>query len=129
MTLPYRLHPLAEDDLVAAWSWYEEQVQGLGDQFLDVVRLTIELAADWPNSGAPVVYDTTGEVTERKVATPGFPTRPATASSATLSSSWRCTTNAAIPMSEQTASSDIPRRCSPDLLVVLGRGGQAATPQ
>ncbi len=69
MTLPYRLHPLAEDDLVAAWSWYEEQVQGLGDQFLDVVRLTIELAADWPNSGAPVVYDTTGEVTERKVAT------------------------------------------------------------
>jgi len=73
VTRPYRLHPLAVDDLVAAWSWYEEQVQGLGDQFLDVVQLTIESAADWPNSGAPVVYDATGEVIERKVATSGFP--------------------------------------------------------
>lgn len=73
MTLPYRLHPLAEDDLVAAWSWYEAQVPGLGDRFLDVVLSTLESVVKRPNAGAPMVHDPAGEVVERKAATTGFP--------------------------------------------------------
>jgi len=73
VTLPCRLHPLAEDDLLAAWSWYEEQVPGLGDRFLVVVGVTIESVVKWPNTGAPVVYDVKDGVVERKAATSGFP--------------------------------------------------------
>ena len=73
MSLPLRLHPLAEDDLVAAWSWYEEQVPGLGDRFLDAVRATTEGLADWPGSGAPMLHDDQGAVIERRSPTAGFP--------------------------------------------------------
>ncbi len=73
MSLPFRLHPLAEDDLVAAWSWYEDQVSGLGDRFLDAVLATIEGISEWPGSGAPILHDHEGEVIERRAATSGFP--------------------------------------------------------
>ena len=73
MSLPFRLHPLAEDDLVAAWSWYEEQVPGLGDRFLDAVRATIDAATEWPSSGSPIIQDDEGTVVERRAPTPEFP--------------------------------------------------------
>jgi len=73
LSLPFRLHPLAEDDLAAAWSWYEEKVPGLGDRFLDAARATIEAVADWPDSGSPIVYDEEGAIVERRAPTSGFP--------------------------------------------------------
>jgi plasmid stabilization system protein ParE len=73
LSLPLWLHPLAADDLVAAWSWYEEQVPGLGDRFLEAARATIDRVAEWPGSGAPILHDDEGAVVERRAPTPGFP--------------------------------------------------------
>jgi plasmid stabilization system protein ParE len=73
VSLPYRLHPLAEEDLLAAWSWYEDQSEGLGDRFLVAVRAIVESAAEWPNAGTRVIDDQARGVLERKVATTGFP--------------------------------------------------------
>jgi toxin ParE1/3/4 len=38
MSLPIVLRPEAEDDLVAAQTWYEQQRLGLGDEFADEVE-------------------------------------------------------------------------------------------
>ncbi|MGB3054023.1 MAG: type II toxin-antitoxin system RelE/ParE family toxin [Acidimicrobiales bacterium] len=72
MSLPVRLHPLAEDDLVETWAWYEAQESGLGKRFFATVHATIAQVADWPNSGSPVI-EVDGEVIERRVGTKGFP--------------------------------------------------------
>jgi toxin ParE1/3/4 len=73
VTLPIRLHPLAEDDLLGAWSWYEERQQGLGDRFLVAVGTTLAMVARWPTSGTPAIEDARGEVVERRITTSGFP--------------------------------------------------------
>lgn len=73
MSLPYRLLTLAEDDIVGAWNWYEGQVPGLGERFVEAVRATIESIADWPGSGAPLTHDAEGTAVERRAATTGFP--------------------------------------------------------
>lgn len=72
MTLPFRLHPCAEDDLVEAWQWYETRESGLGDRFLAIVHATIAQVADWPNTGMPTTR-VEGEVAERRIGTKGFP--------------------------------------------------------
>ena len=66
-------HPLAEADLVAAWSWYEERQPGLGDRLVRAVRAAIDMAAQWPSSGTRVIEGGDGEVVERRITTSGFP--------------------------------------------------------
>lgn len=72
MSLPFRLHVLAEDDLVKAWEWYEAHERGLGDRFLVAVHAAIDQVADWPNSGSPGTA-VGGKVIDRLVGTHGFP--------------------------------------------------------
>lgn len=72
MSLPFRLHHAAEDDLVVAWEWYEAAEPGLGDRFVRSVRATIDDLSRWPNSGARV-SDPDGPAAERRAATVGFP--------------------------------------------------------
>jgi plasmid stabilization system protein ParE len=73
VSLQFRLHPLAEDEIVSAWSWYEQQVPGLGDRLLDAVRATIDAATEWPGFGSPIVLDEEGTAVERRAPTAGFP--------------------------------------------------------
>ncbi len=72
MSLPFRLHHAAEDDLLSAWEWYETAESGLGDRFVRSVRATIDDLSHWPNSGAPVA-ESDGLVVERRATTIGFP--------------------------------------------------------
>lgn len=48
MTLEVRLRPEAESDLTEAAIWYEEQLLGLGDQFLDEVLAMFSSVAETP---------------------------------------------------------------------------------
>ena len=73
MTLVVRFHPLAEVDLVEAWTRYERHSRGLGDQFVSAVETAIERASRWPNAGTPVLANDVGLIIERKVAPNGFP--------------------------------------------------------
>jgi len=73
----------AVDEMTAAAAWYEEQREGLGDRFLDVVRATILRVDATPHAGASwLVPKLALEVRRRSVA--GFPfvlvytTEPAT---------------------------------------------------
>jgi plasmid stabilization system protein ParE len=50
---PPVLRPAAAADVEDAWRWYEAQREGLGDEFLDVVRATLESTRAYPES-APV---------------------------------------------------------------------------
>ena len=59
---------LAKTDLIAAWSWYEDQQPGLGDQLLAAVDASLDQIVKWPRSGTP-----TGNPSERRVAVRGFP--------------------------------------------------------
>jgi plasmid stabilization system protein ParE len=43
-----RLRPEAEDDLAEAAAWYEDQRQGLGQEFLDHVLSTVESIIERP---------------------------------------------------------------------------------
>ncbi len=49
------LRPAAAADVEDAWRWYEERREGLGDEFLEVVRAALESIRAHPDS-APVVY-------------------------------------------------------------------------
>ena len=51
---PPVLRPAAAADVEDAWRWYEGQREGLGEEFLDVVRATLESIRAHPES-APVV--------------------------------------------------------------------------
>jgi plasmid stabilization system protein ParE len=51
---PPVLRSAAAADVEDAWRWYEAQREGLGDEFLDVVRATLESIRAHPES-APVV--------------------------------------------------------------------------
>lgn len=48
MTLEVRLRPEAEEDLSDAAAWYEEQLTGLGQEFLDRVLFAFESIAERP---------------------------------------------------------------------------------
>ena len=52
---PPILRPAAAADVEDAWRWYEARREGLGDEFLEVVRATIETIGAHPES-APVVH-------------------------------------------------------------------------
>lgn len=73
MSLRIEYHDLVDLDLLDAWTWYENQEDGLGDRFLDAVGATADRASRWPITGAPVLRGDNDEVIERKVATGGFP--------------------------------------------------------
>ena len=61
MTLDVRLRPEAEQDLTEAAIWYEEQLPGLGNQFLDEVLAAFSSVADAPLM-YPVVHRNTRRV-------------------------------------------------------------------
>jgi plasmid stabilization system protein ParE len=42
MSLPVAYLPEAADDVDAGYAWYEHQLTGLGDQFLEAVRETVD---------------------------------------------------------------------------------------
>ena len=42
MSLPVEYQPEAEDDIDAAYAWYEGQLTGLGDQFLEALREVVD---------------------------------------------------------------------------------------
>lgn len=48
MTLEIRLRPEAEQDLAESATWYEEQRQGLGQEFLDEILTMLSNIADTP---------------------------------------------------------------------------------
>jgi plasmid stabilization system protein ParE len=48
MTLEVRLRPEAEQDLSEAANWYEEQLAGLGNQFLDEAVVAFSSIAESP---------------------------------------------------------------------------------
>lgn len=48
MTVSVRLRPEAEQDLADAAAWYEEQLPGLGNRFLDEVLSTFSAIAEAP---------------------------------------------------------------------------------
>ncbi len=62
MTHEVRLRAEAEGDLAEAGSWYEEQQEGLGQQFLDEALVALE------SIGAkPMLYPSVGRNTRRAV--------------------------------------------------------------
>ncbi len=58
MILEVRLRPEAEQDLADAATWYEEQLAGLGHQFLDRVLQTFSAISETPLM-YPVVHRNT----------------------------------------------------------------------
>ena len=56
----FRFHPEAELEIQAGLDWYEEQVPGLGAEFLEEVKRIVDLITDtpliwpvWPGVNAP----------------------------------------------------------------------------
>jgi plasmid stabilization system protein ParE len=49
-----RTIPLARREMLRAAQWYERRAQGLGDRFLDEVRLALLAIRDYPLSGSPL---------------------------------------------------------------------------
>jgi plasmid stabilization system protein ParE len=62
VTLEVRLRPEAERDLADAAAWYEEQGQGLGDEFLNEVLTMLSSIAE-----APMMYPNVYRSTRRAV--------------------------------------------------------------
>ncbi|MEK7425044.1 MAG: type II toxin-antitoxin system RelE/ParE family toxin [Actinomycetota bacterium] len=73
MSLRVEYHELVDLDLLDAWTWYEDQEDGLGDRFLGAIHATVVRASRWPNAGRPVLRDDRDEIVERKVPADGFP--------------------------------------------------------
>jgi plasmid stabilization system protein ParE len=48
MTINLRLRPESEQDLADAAAWYEEQREGVGNQFLDEVLSVFSVISDTP---------------------------------------------------------------------------------
>jgi len=65
VTFEVRLRPEAERDLSEAAVWYEEQVAGLGHQFLDEVFNALSTVGDAPHR-YPVVHGNTRRMLIRK---------------------------------------------------------------
>jgi toxin ParE1/3/4 len=60
MTFDVRLRPEAEQDLAEQARWYEDQVSGLGDRFLDEVLAAFSSIAE-----SPLLYPTVYRNTRR----------------------------------------------------------------
>ena len=45
-----RLHPKADEEYIAAYTWYEEQQAGLGERFIKAVRERMESIANNPET-------------------------------------------------------------------------------
>lgn len=58
MTLEVRLRPEAEQDSSDAAVWYEEQLSGLGHQFLDEVLVALSSIAETPRMH-PIIHRNT----------------------------------------------------------------------
>lgn len=58
MILSVYLRPEAEQDIEEAASWYEKQMAGLGNKFLDEILITLKRVAELP-SLYPVVHRNT----------------------------------------------------------------------
>lgn|SRR5690625_95865 len=50
MTLPVRLRSEAEQDIEDAARWYEQQREGLGQEFIDEVLRSLKAVAEQPSS-------------------------------------------------------------------------------
>jgi plasmid stabilization system protein ParE len=50
---PVRFHPEARHELRSAARFYESQVQNLGREFVQEVRVVLTRIAEWPASGSP----------------------------------------------------------------------------
>jgi plasmid stabilization system protein ParE len=48
MSTPIAYLPEAEDDIVSTYEWYEHQLPGLGDRFLEALHKTAERISDNP---------------------------------------------------------------------------------
>jgi plasmid stabilization system protein ParE len=73
VSLRVEYHELVDLDLLNAWTWYEDQEDGLGDRFLGAIHATVGRASRLPNAGRPVLRNDNDEIIERKVPTDGFP--------------------------------------------------------
>ena len=73
MSLRVEYHDLVDRDLLDAWTWYENQEEGLGDRFLGAIHATVVRASRWPGAGRPVLRDDNNEIIERKVPANDFP--------------------------------------------------------
>lgn len=67
MTRRFVLRQRAEDDIQAAFEWYERQRSGLGEEFLSKVRSRLESIREHPEA-SPILYR---EV--RRAVVSGFP--------------------------------------------------------
>ena len=55
MSLPVVTRSRAEDEIQAAFRWYEREHEGLGVDFLDTVDRVVAIIADYPE-GFPIVH-------------------------------------------------------------------------
>jgi plasmid stabilization system protein ParE len=83
VTVEVRLRPEAEEDLAEAATWYEAQLAGLGQQFLDEVLATLANLAEMPLMHA-VIYRNTRRALMRRFPFGVFYQWTTTASSSSL---------------------------------------------
>ncbi len=65
--IAYSFHPEAEAEFVAAVSFYESRVVGLGKSFVDAVERTISLIRQYPEAGS------SAGLSARRALVHGFP--------------------------------------------------------
>jgi plasmid stabilization system protein ParE len=65
MSLPVAFLPEAEEDIDEAFTWYESQLPGLGDRFLEALAKVIERIADNPQFYAVLRRDVRAGVLRR----------------------------------------------------------------
>lgn len=58
-------HPSAEDDLAQAFVYYEEQLEGLGEEYLHAIEVALDRLLSFPESGAPIQEDLRQKVIKR----------------------------------------------------------------
>ncbi|MCL2089780.1 MAG: type II toxin-antitoxin system RelE/ParE family toxin [Micrococcales bacterium] len=54
MTLHWREHPAAREELFSALDWYDDQEPGLGDRLADEIAAGVAFVRQWPD--APPLY-------------------------------------------------------------------------
>jgi len=65
VTLSVYIRPEAEQDLQEAASWYENQLAGLGNEFLDEIMITLERVAELPSLYPAIHRNTQRALTHR----------------------------------------------------------------
>jgi toxin ParE1/3/4 len=66
--MQFELHPEAREEFLAAISWYESQVPGLGARFVAEIERCLTLLLEAPQIGSPL-----GPKLRRVVINDGFP--------------------------------------------------------